>query len=62
MHENLGEDDIEDILDVEFDLMHFEEGEWEILANDIVDIENKPYMDLEDMFDFNDVLKFLDDL
>ena len=42
--------------------MHFEEGEWDILANELVDLDKSPYKDLQDVFDFNDVLDFLDDL
>ena len=59
---DLGNDAVEDILDVEFDLVHFEEGEWDILANELVDLDKSPYKDLQDVFDFNDVLDFLDDL
>ena len=62
LHEDLGNDAVEDILDVEFDLVHFEEGEWDILANELVDLDKSPYKDLQDIFDFNDVLDFLDDL
>ena len=62
LNEDLDSGGIEDILDVEFDLAHFEEGEWDVLANELVDMEKSPYKDFKDVFDFNDVLEFLDDL
>ena len=62
LHEDLDSNCIEDILDVEFDLAHFEEGDWDVLANELVDMEKSPYKDFKDIFDFNDVLEFLDDL
>ena len=62
LHEDFDSNDIEDILDVDIDLTHFEEGEWDVLASELVDMGKSPYKDFEDVFDFNEVLKFLDDL
>ena len=60
--QDLDRNTIDDILDVDIDLTHFEEGEWDLLANELVDMANSPYKDFEDVFDFNEVLQFLDDL